>query len=107
MIKAIVTAERLREHADNLSHGNPGIYPVGPILDAANEIERLRDDPFRLPFEALPDGWLFDAMCFFKENEEHRRYIVDIQSSDDNNTGTGATPRAAMLAAIERIGNRG
>ena len=37
-----VTAQRLREHADNIGHSDRRIYPVGPLLDAADEMDRLR-----------------------------------------------------------------
>lgn len=39
---ARITPTDLRADADNIAHSNRGIYPVGPLLDAADELERLQ-----------------------------------------------------------------
>jgi hypothetical protein len=57
-------------------------------------------DPYRLPVEAVPDGWAFLALSF-----EDQIYSCDLRNPNVGywQNGKGTTPRAAMLSAIEKL----
>ena len=70
------------------------------------ELKQFRqDDPYRLPMELLPDGWELAAIGrdYCAGVERWEAFLKRTSPQAPGAVGYGPTPRAAMLAAIERI----
>ena len=70
------------------------------------ELKQFRqDDPYRLPMELLPEGWEL-AGTGLDYSADADRWEAILKRSNlrrPGSVGYGPTPRAAMLAAIDRI----
>lgn len=66
----------------------------------------MANDPYRLPIEMVPEGWGLQALLWEDDESWLVRLECDGISSNDRpayRTALGPTPRAAMLAAIEKM----
>lgn len=71
----------------------------------------INSDPFRLPIEAIPDGWVFTVLVAMETKGGGVDYeallLLPIGKflieGDREVYGHGPSPRAAMLNAIEQI----
>lgn len=67
----------------------------------------VHDDPNRLPISDIPEGWYVDLLHDRPNAPEVERWYCELamkKTAQRFVAGIGPTPRAAVLAAIERIG---
>lgn len=87
--------------------GMPTEAPGLASLSAVEaELQRLRDDPNRLDLASVPTPWRFQTLSLNEYPCEEEKWCVFLYGCGWNDIieGRGSTPRAALAAAIERIG---